>query len=52
MTNVGVSSVDVFIEEETSGDSETDHTTEVVGFFALEVPHTLSLELEDHCHES
>jgi hypothetical protein len=30
-------------------DSESNHVTEVVGFFAIEVPHTVQLELEDHC---
>jgi hypothetical protein len=52
MTDITTTSVSVFIEEETSGDSETDHTTEVVAFFALEIPHVLSLELEEHCHGS
>jgi len=49
MTNLDGASCDVFVEEETSGDSETDHTDEVVGYFAIMTPHTLTLEIEDHC---
>ncbi|VAX36258.1 hypothetical protein MNBD_UNCLBAC01-1435 [hydrothermal vent metagenome] len=36
MRNLSSTSVEVRIEEEQSEDSETAHTTEVVGFFALE----------------
>jgi PKD repeat protein len=34
--NLGVSSVEVFVEEETSNDSETSHADEVVGYFVFE----------------
>jgi hypothetical protein len=49
MKEVNEQNVQVFVEEETSLDSETNHLTEVVGFFAIEVPHTVQLELVDHC---
>lgn len=35
LTSLSTDSVEVFVEEETSKDSETDHTTEVVGIMAL-----------------
>jgi hypothetical protein len=34
--SLGASSATVFVEEEKSGDSEIDHTTEVVGWLAIE----------------
>jgi len=34
--NLGSGSVEVFVEEETSSDSETDHTYETVGFVVVE----------------
>jgi hypothetical protein len=34
--NLGSGSVEVFVEEETSSDSETGHTTETVGFVVVE----------------
>lgn len=49
MKNVNGTTCDVFVEEETSGDDETNHVDEVVGYFAIMTPKTLTLELEDHC---
>jgi hypothetical protein len=49
MQSLSESTCEVFVEEETSNDSESDHTSEIVGYFAIMTPHTLSLEIEDHC---
>ncbi len=38
--NLSTSGVQVFVEEEQSSDAETNHTTEVVGYFALNVAAT------------
>jgi serine protease AprX len=43
MTNLNESSVEVFIEEETSGDSETNHVKETLGWLVLEAPNTLAV---------
>lgn len=41
MNNLNAENVEVFVEEETSLDSETNHVNEIVGFFAIEVPTTV-----------
>ena len=42
-TQLGTDSVDVFVEEETSRDSDLAHTTEVVGYIAFDHPGALSV---------
>lgn len=49
MNNLNNETVAVMVEEETSLDSETNHLDEVVGFFAIEVPQVVKLELNSHC---
>jgi hypothetical protein len=43
MTNLNESAVEVFIEEEQSGDDEMNHVKETLGYLCLEAPNTLAV---------
>lgn len=43
MNNLAAGAVDVFIEEETSADSEIEHLKETLGFLCLEAPNTIAV---------
>jgi len=43
LNNLAAAAVDVFIEEETSNDTETEHLKETLGFLCLEAPNTIAV---------
>jgi len=43
MTNLKEDSVEVFIEEEQSDDTEMNHVKETLGWLVLEAPNTLAV---------